>query len=124
MNNKVLVVDDDDVVRHTVKRVLKQSGFDVTECASGEECLKALETGFHGLILMDIVMPKMDGWETIDAMIRSGYAQNNIVCMLTGKETPDEKMNRYKEYVLDYITKPFDNRELVDIVRQYLSYLS
>ena len=56
-------------------------------------------------------------------MIKTGYAQSNIVCMLTGKETPDEKMAELKEYVLDYIKKPFNNRELVDIVKQYLSYL-
>lgn len=123
MNNKVLIVDDDDVVRHTVKRVLEQFDFDVTAVESGQACLDALKEGFHGLILMDIVMPEMDGWETIEQMIKTGYAQSNIVCMLTGKETPDEKMAELKEYVLDYIKKPFNNRELVDIVKQYLSYL-
>ena len=123
MTKKVLVVDDDDVVRHTVKRVLEQDGFEVTTVEGGQACLDILKEGFHGLILMDIVMPEMDGWETIEEMIKTGYADNNIVCMLTGQETPDEKMDQLKEYVLDYIKKPFNNRELVDIVKQYLSYL-
>ncbi len=123
MNNKVLVVDDDDVVRRTVKRVLEEFGFDVTTAASGQDCLEILKKGFHGLILMDIVMPEMDGWDTIEEMIKMGYSKSNIVCMLTGKETPDEKMNQFKEYVLDYIKKPFKNKELVEIVKQYLSYL-
>ena len=123
MNKKVLVVDDDDVVRHTVKRVLEQFDLEVTTVDSGQACLDALKEGFHGLILMDIVMPEMDGWETIEEMIKTGYTEHNIVCMLTGQETPDEKLDQLKEYVLDYIKKPFNNRELVDIVKQYLSYL-
>lgn len=123
MNKKVLVVDDDEVVRHTVKRVLEQFGFEVTTVPGGQECLDTLKRGFHGLILMDIAMPHMDGWETIEEMVKTGYTEHNIICMLTGKETPDEKMNQFKEYVLDYIKKPFNNKELVEIVKQYLSYL-
>lgn len=123
MNKQVLVVDDDELVRRTVRRVLEQSGFQVTTVESGKACLDTLKQGFHGLILMDIIMPDMDGWETIEEMIRSGYVKHNIICMLTGQETPDEKMDQLKEYVLDYIKKPFENQELVDIVKQYLSYL-
>jgi len=123
MNKKVLVVDDDDVVRHTVKRILEEFGFEVMSVNSGQACIETLKQGFNGLILMDIVMPQMDGWETIEEMIKTGNTEHNIICMLTGQETPDEKMDQFKEYVLDYIKKPFKNNELVAIVKQYLSYL-
>ena len=73
---------------------------------------------------MDILMPDMDGWDTIQEIINEGFAEGNIICMLTGQEKPDSRMEEMKEYILDYLVKPFDQKQLVKIVKQYLSYLS
>jgi DNA-binding NtrC family response regulator len=123
MKKSVLVVDDERMVLTTVKRILEDSKIKVITANSGSECLKLVKKGFKGLILMDIIMPKMDGWDTIQAMVDNGYTEGNIICMLTGKRTPDKKMESLKEYVLDYIRKPFNNQKLVSIVKEYLSYL-
>lgn len=122
-NNHVLVVDDEETVRYVVKRILEEAGFIVSVAANGPECLEILRKGFKGLILMDIIMPGMDGWDTIQAMVDEGLCEGNIVCMLTGKPVPDVKMDHLKEYVLDYIRKPFDSDKLVQIVSEYLGYL-
>jgi len=90
---------------------------------SGEKCIEVLEKGFRGLILMDIMMPEMDGWETIQKIIDKDLMKDNIICMLTGKDDPGEKMNPLKEYVLDYIRKPIDNENFIDIIKGYLKYL-
>jgi CheY-like chemotaxis protein len=123
MMNTILVVDDEDLVRYSVQRILQISGFTVQVAANGQECLTILRSGFKGLILMDIVMPKMDGWDTVKAIVDEGLFEGNLICMLTGKESPDVKMDHLKEYVLDYILKPFESKKLVQICREYLSYL-
>ena len=123
MNNHVLVVDDEPLILKTVRRILENEGIKVVLAKSGFECLDIIKEGFRGLILMDIVMPEMDGWDTIQKLIDEGYTKGNIICMLTGKDIPDNKMDKLKEYVLDYIRKPFKNEELIAIVKEYLEYL-
>jgi DNA-binding response OmpR family regulator len=118
-----MVVDDDPALLNLVKRILEREGFQVHAVDSGQACLDVLKKGFKGLILMDIMMPDMDGCDTIQRIVEQGYMEKNIVCMLTAKEIPDKKLNEYKEYILDYVTKPFDVKELVSVVKGYLSYL-
>lgn len=123
MDKRVLIVDDDDAVRSTVKRILEKSGFTVIDVDSGENCLRALEDGFSGLVLMDVVMPHMDGWMTVKNIVDSGYTDRVIICMFTGNREPDQEMDYLKEYVMDYIRKPFETEELLALVEEYLSYL-
>jgi len=123
MKKRVMIVDDDTSVLNVVKKTLESSGIDVTAVTSGKECLKELEKGFTGLILMDVVMPEMDGWDTIKEIIDRGYKDRVIISMLTGKGEPDKKMDSLKEYVLDYIRKPFGREILLSVVKEYLSYI-
>jgi len=123
MEYGVLVVDDEASVLNTVKKILKSADIKVKTACGGKECLVELHHGFRGLILMDIVMPGMDGWETIHEIVDGGFADRVIICMLTGENEPDHKMDPLKEYVVDYITKPFNIHQLVSLVREYLSYL-
>lgn len=123
MKKSVLIVDDDMMVRATIKRILEFSGYTVITAESGEACLKIFEDGFEGLILMDIMMPKMNGWDTIQALVDQGRLKGNLICMITGQEIPDDRMDNFKEHVLDYIRKPVDTKRLVAVVEQYLSYL-
>lgn len=120
---KVLLVDDDEDIRITVEEILNSAGITVIVTGSGKECLSILEKGFCGIILMDIMMPGMDGWETIEEIIKRNYAKGTIIAMLTAKEIPDPEKEYLKNYVIDYITKPFDPDELVEVVRYYISIL-
>lgn len=65
-------MDDDDDVRKSVSRLLRRAGCQVALAASGQECLRLLGEGFRGLILMDIMMPGMDGWATMRAIGTTG----------------------------------------------------
>jgi CheY-like chemotaxis protein len=120
---RVMIVDDEPAVQYSVKRLLEFCGFQIETASNGPECIARLKEGFHGLILMDIVMPDMDGWDVVKAIVDLGLFEGNLICMLTGQEVPDVKMEYLKEYVLDYIRKPFDGRKLVQVVTEYLSYL-
>jgi CheY-like chemotaxis protein len=123
MNDMVMVVDDDPLVQMTVRRVLEGAGLKVTAAESGADCVRRVAEGFKGLILMDIMMPGMDGWDTIQSLVDKGLEKGSIICMLTGKEQPDDRMKMLKEYILDYIRKPFDQDKFVQTVKAYLSFL-
>lgn len=123
MKHRVMVVDDEPSVSRTVHRILEMAGYDVITVDNGMACLEQLAEGFKGLILMDVMMPGMDGWDTIEKIVENGYARGNIICMLTAKEKPDAKMERLKEYILDYILKPFSAKQLTDVVNEYSAYL-
>jgi len=120
---RVMVVDDDPSILIAVRELFESKGYDVYTVGSGFDCIDELKKGFKGVILMDIMMPRMDGWETIRKIVDDGLYQNVVIAMLTAKDMPDMKMSEFKEYVIDYINKPFDPDELVSTVDQYSSSL-
>jgi CheY-like chemotaxis protein len=123
MNENILIVDDDPAICYTVREVLGASGLGARTAMSGDACLEALREGFRGVILLDIMMPGKDGWETLQAIREEGLMDGNIICMLTAVINPSERMEGMKEYVLDYVRKPFDPAGLVQATFEYLSYL-
>jgi CheY-like chemotaxis protein len=121
MNKQVMIVDDNEYVRISVDIICQSADFQLVMAAGGEECLKLLEEGFRGLILMDIMMPEMDGWDTIRQIIDRGLYPGNIIIMLTGMGEPDGKMDGMQEYVTDYMTKPFGPEQLLDALNYYMT---
>jgi CheY-like chemotaxis protein len=123
MHHKIMIVDDDPAVRYTVQEVLHGAELDAVTAESGEQCLEELRKGFHGVILLDIMMPNMDGWDTLEAMKREGLTEGNIVCMLTAVISPGVEMEAVKDSVMDYVRKPFDPDGLIATAKEYLSFL-
>jgi DNA-binding response OmpR family regulator len=72
---------------------------------------------------MDLMMPVKNGWDTIREIEKAGLLEGNIICMLTAMDAPDEQMEGLQEFVLDYITKPFEPAELIKTVKKYLILL-
>ncbi len=89
---KILVVDDHPDICLAVQAILEEESWTVLTANGGEECIKILEDGFSGLILLDIMMPDMDGWETIREIESRDLYHKIIICMLTAKDNPDEGM--------------------------------
>jgi len=118
-----MVVDDDPSILVSVREVLESVGFEVVTVNSGRGCIEELQKGFRGVILMDIMMPGMDGWDTIKEIVDNNLLEGNLIAILTAKDQPDEKMDKLKEYVIDYLTKPFDSDELIATVDEYFTYL-
>lgn len=119
----ILVVDDDEDILFTVRSIFKRHSVQVFVAKSGPECLGILEKGFRGVVLMDIMMPGMDGWDTIKEIVDRGLADDLVISMFTAKDVPDTKMEYLKEYVIDYITKPFEPQDLIKIVDEYLALI-
>jgi len=122
MKKKLMVVDDDPDILITLRSIFEREGFEVFTVDSGMDCIKELERGFKGVILMDIMMPFMDGWDTIKEIIKKGFTEDIVISILTAKGTPDhEKMKGLEPYVYDYIAKPFNVRELVSNVNNMIA---
>ncbi len=115
---KIIVVDDDPDLLLVVSTFLEKEGFEVVCFESGEECLEKLEKNKPDLILMDLMMPGLDGWETTEK-IKSNPATKDIpVVMLTVKGEREDKLKSFHETKCDgYIVKPVDRKELVKVVR-------
>ncbi|PKP51843.1 MAG: response regulator, partial [Candidatus Altiarchaeales archaeon HGW-Altiarchaeales-3] len=93
----ILVVDDDEDILFTVRSIFKRHTVPVYVAKSGLECLEILKGGFRGVVLMDIMMPGMDGWDTIKEIVDQGLADDLIISMFTAKDVPDTKMEYLKE---------------------------
>jgi len=122
MKKKLMVVDDDPDILITIRKIFEREGYEVFTVDSGIDCINELERGFKGVILMDIMMPFMDGWDTIREIIKKGFADNVAISIVTAKGTPDhEKMRGVESCVYDYIAKPFDVKELIANVRYMIN---
>ena len=123
MEKRLMVVDDDPDILISIRKIFENEGYEVLTVDTGWDCLEELERGFKGIILMDIMMPFMDGWDTIEEILKRGYTKDIMISILTAKGTPDhEKMKGLQGYIYDYITKPFDISQLITLIsNQYLT---
>ncbi len=103
---KILVVEDDKDLNRFVSSALKNEGYDITSCFGGEEALCATERVKFNMILTDIMMPKMDGYE-LTRNIRS-FDKDIPIIFMTAKDDKPSKMFGYSIGIDDYVTKPFD----------------
>lgn len=117
---KVMVVDDNPDICIMIQAILDDEPITVITASGGKECIKELEEGFSGLIILDVMMPDMDGWDTIREIIRKDLYHRIIICMLTAMDKPDEKMLGIEEYVSDFITKPIVPDALVNRIRLWM----
>lgn len=121
MNRKIMIVDDNYEIRRSVELICESADLSIVTASEGEQCLQLLEGGFRGIILMDVMMPNMDGWDTIRQIIDRGLYPGNIIIMLTGLGEPDAKMEGMQEYVTDYLTKPFGTKQLLEALSYYMA---
>jgi two-component system, OmpR family, response regulator VicR len=117
MNKKVLIVDDERNIVEILKFNLQKDGFETLEAYDGEAGLDAALTGKPDLILLDIMLPKMDGF-TVCRKIRQ--VSSTPILMLTAKEEEVDKVLGLELGADDYITKPFSPRELMARVKANL----
>lgn len=124
MKKKVMIVDDEPDVLTSLKTILEHNEFDVTTVDNGKDCLKELENGFKGIILMDIMMPGMTGWDTIREIVSKGYIKDVAIEVVTGMGIKDhQRMGVLEPYIYDYLAKPINIEELISSIIRCNSYL-
>lgn len=105
---KILVVDDSASARATLREFLAESGFDAATAADGLEALRFLSTYGPDLVLLDIGMPSMDGWEVLRRIRETHAASALPVIMVTGLDSGDDVARALRDGANDYVTKPID----------------
>jgi len=114
---KILVVDDERPIAEIIKYNLQKEGFEVQTAYDGEEALKAVHKFNPELVILDIMLPKKNGFEVLKE-VRMEFVMP--VIMLTAKEEENDKITGLELGADDYITKPFSNKELIARVRANL----
>ena len=107
----ILVVDDDKNTRRLLTAVLEAENYSVSTAENGEEALAVLDKTHVDLIVLDIMMPKMDGYE-LTTLLRE--TNNDLpILMLTAKQLPEDKHKGFQSGTDDYMTKPIDETEML-----------
>lgn len=117
MAKKILVVDDEKPISDIVKFNLDKEGYEVVTAYDGEEAIEKVESEKPDLILLDLMLPKMDGLEVAREVRKS---HDMPIIMLTAKDSEIDKVLGLEMGADDYVTKPFSNRELVARVKANL----
>jgi len=106
----VLVVDDADELRAVIRRLLERAGHEVAEASDGRECLRVLYDLKPDLVLLDVSMPGMDGWQALERIRELTWVP---ILMVTSREAPPERVRGLRSGADDYIVKPFEPDELL-----------
>src|SRR6266536_2779569 len=116
----ILVADDDPVIVRLLQVNFKLEGYDVETAAHGEEALRKARDLRPALILLDVMMPGVDGWE-VARRLKTDDATNEIPVLFLSARAQEEDRRRGMELgVTEYVTKPFDPGELVSLVQRCL----
>ncbi len=120
MARKILVVDDEEVLVETIAYNLEQSGYQVETAANGVSALEAAHRDSFDLIVLDIMLPGMDGLEVCRQLRREDRTATVPIIMLTAKSEEIDKVVGLEVGADDYVTKPFGRRELLARIRALL----
>ncbi|MEO7803222.1 MAG: response regulator [Actinomycetota bacterium] len=118
---KILVVDDDETIRQLICITLESLGHELNEAANGAEAITRVVELSPALVILDVMMPEMDGWAVMRELRKRGLKTRTRVLMLTASGRETDFVDGWKLGVDEYLTKPFDPDDLVKAVESTLS---
>jgi len=118
---KVLVVDDEADVLLLCRVNLEFEGYDVVEASDGEEAMRKVAEERPDVVLLDVMMPKMDGWQVLAALKGDPVTSDIPVVMLTAKVQDQDQIKGWSGGAAEYITKPFSPLALSQVLEEVLS---
>lgn len=120
MAKRILVVDDEPNIVLSLEYLMRQAGYEVSTAADGEQALEAIKAAPPDLVLLDVMMPKHDGYEVCQLVRNHPEWRGVKIVMLTARGREVEREKGLSLGADDYITKPFATQELIEKVRQVL----
>ena len=123
-NKKILVIDDDSTITDLIKSILTKEGYSVFTANCGKDGLVKAEENHPDLILMDITMPDMDGYQTTQEIKKNPSLADVPVVFLTGKSASEDGGKAFATGGASYVRKPFHNQQLRDLVNLIMSSVS
>jgi DNA-binding response OmpR family regulator len=116
MSKKIMIVDDDADILVTLRIFFEKNDFEVIAVDSGKDCIEELQNGFKGVVLLDITMPFMDGWETLREITHLGLNDQVNILIITANAWAQDQSADFSPYVCNIISKPFNLEELISSV--------
>jgi CheY-like chemotaxis protein len=117
---RVLVVDDDAVIVRLLEVNFRLSGFEVETATRGEEAIRKAAELHPDVIVMDVMMPGLDGWTVTERLREDPGTADTPIVLLSARMRDDDRSRGYALGVVDYVNKPFDPTDLVEVVRRHL----
>lgn len=114
MKRKILVVDDEEDILHFLEMVLSEKGYEVVTAAGGHQALTRAQIEHPDLVLLDVMMPQMDGWEVLKLLRADEGTAHIPVAMLSARTEAKDRVHGLQEGAIDYICKPFSLQELLE----------
>ena len=113
MKRKILVVDDEEDILHFLEMVLTEKGYEVVTATGGHQALTRAQIEHPDLVLLDVMMPQMDGWEVLKLLRADEGTAHIPVAMLSARTEAKDRVHGLQEGAIDYICKPFSLQELL-----------
>lgn len=111
----ILVAEDDEPLARALKKILKENTYDVDLVSNGEDALNYAKSGLYDVVIVDVMMPKMNGFEVVTKLRRAHIS--TPVLLLTARDAISDKITGYDSGADDYMTKPFSPAELLAHLR-------
>ncbi len=121
MKRKILVVDDENDILNFLELVLSEKGYEVVTASGGQEALTRAQLERPDLVLLDIMMPQMDGWEVLKLLRVDEETAEVPVAMLSARTEARDRVQGLQEGAIDYICKPFSLSELLGKIEAIFS---
>lgn len=120
-SKRILICDDDPVILRLLQVNLELEGYDVLLAHHGEDAIEVATAEHPDLVILDIMMPKLDGYQTCERLKANDETKEIPVVFLSAKAQQTD-IERGKEFgVADYLTKPFDPNDLIDVVERLIN---
>jgi len=116
----ILMVEDSQTSRKVISMLLGRKGYTIIEAKTGGEALQRSEEGIPDLVLLDVMLPDMSGYEVLSRMRQNQRMADVPVVMLTGKSNPSDRLKGLHHGSNEYLTKPFDPAKLLAVLEKYL----
>ena len=120
MSTKILIIDDEPDIRVLIEYTLKKEGFEVEVASEGEDGIKKAEQFLPDLIILDVMMPGMDGMETCELLRQNPIFNHTFICFLTARSEDYSQIAGFNSGADDYITKPVKPKVLVSRINGIL----
>ena len=121
-NTKVLLVDDEPNILIALEFLVKKEGYQAFKAENGEQALKAMASHQPHIVLLDVMMPEMDGFEVARSIRSNPEYDNTRIIFLTAKGTQEDRFKGYATGGEVYITKPFDNDDLINTINEVVEF--
>lgn len=121
MSSKVLIVDDSPTETYKMETILKKNGYKVVKAENGEDGVEAAKKELPDVVLMDVVMPGLNGFQATRLLTKAKETSHIPVIIVTTKDQPTDKLWGKRQGAKGYLVKPVDENQLIDTIKQVMA---